>query len=90
MGRPIFILGAVLVIQLLNDLDPALWKLGSFVFGCYFLWSMRATLNGFKEEVKDLKRTIEKLFARDDEFEKRISQIEGRCEANHGRRENNQ
>ncbi len=52
----------------------------------YFLWSIRKILDGLNDQIKLLRETMEKLFARDDDFERRISNIEGTCRATHNRR----
>lgn len=51
--------------------------------GGYFLWSIKGVLADFKDEVRSLKALIGKLFDQDKDFEKRLSAIEGRCEATH-------
>lgn len=45
----------------------------------YFLWSMRNILADLKQEISDLKSVIEKIFAKNDDHEKRLSRIEGIC-----------
>lgn len=47
--------------------------------GGYVLWSLRGILNEFREEVRDLKTVIQKLFSRDEKMDKRIMAIETRC-----------
>jgi len=69
------------MLQFLNGVDTWFLKLAVFVLGVYFMWSLRKILTDFKEEVKDLKETIVKLFDRGDDFERRLSNMEGRCEA---------
>lgn len=66
---------------------PPWFAQGSLVaLAGYFLWSIRKILRDFEAQIVMLRKTMEKLFARDDDFERRISSIEGQCRATHNRR----
>jgi len=69
---------------LLDRIEPWFLQLAVLVLGGYFLWSLKNVLTDFKDEVKGLRETIGKLFDRSDRFEKRLSNLEGRCDAIHG------
>lgn len=68
---------------MLEKADPWFVQLLALVLAGYFLWSVRKVLCDFKDEVKGLKKLIDKLFDRDDNYAQRLSKIEGRCQANH-------
>ncbi len=70
--------------SLIGSVDAWFLKLAVVLLGGYFLWSLRKILADFKEEVKGLKTLIGKVFDKTDNFEHRLSSIEGRCEAMHG------
>lgn len=67
-----------------EQVDAWFLKLVAILLGGYFLWSLRQTLKDFKDEVSGLNKLIGKLFDNDLGLEKRVSKIEGRCEARHG------
>ena len=70
--------------SLINNVDTWFLQLAVLLLGGYFLWSFRKILTDFKDEVKGLKETIVRLFERGDDFERRLSNIEGRCDLMHG------
>jgi len=63
-----------------------LWFLVLIVIllGGYFLWSVKQVFRDFKKSLEDMHKLIEKIFDRHDDFEKRLSSLEGRCDAMHG------
>ena len=68
----------------ISKIDPWFLQLALLLLSGYFLWSFQRILSDFKDQVKGLKETIVKLFDRGDDFERRLSNIEGRCEVMHG------
>lgn len=70
--------------MMLDKIDAWFMQLAVLGLTTYFLWSVRNVLNDFKEQVKALQKTIAKLFDSDRDLERRVSTIEGRCEAVHG------
>jgi len=72
---------------MLEHVDGWFLQIAVLVLSGYFLWSIRNVLSDFKDQVKGLKETIGKLFDRHDDLDRRLSSLEGRCEATHfGRR----
>lgn len=57
------------------------WFVNLVAFGgaCYFLWSIRNILTDLKDEIKELKDFINKVFNKSDDHEQRISRLEGIC-----------
>ncbi len=68
----------------LTKVDSWFLQLAVLLLSAYFLWSFQRILSDFKDQVKGLKETIVKLFDRGDDFERRLSNIEGRCDVMHG------
>ncbi len=67
-----------------KEADAWFMQLAIVVLAGYFLWSIKNILDDFKQEVAGLKDLIGKLFAADSKFEKRLSNLEGRCFTMHG------
>lgn len=69
---------------LIGNVDTWFLQIAVLLLSGYFLWSIKNVLRDFKDQVKGLRLTIDKLFARGDDFERRLSNIEGRCDLMHG------
>jgi len=72
---------------MLDKVDPWFVQILALVLASYFLWSVQRILRDFKEEVRGLKETLRTLFQRGDNHENRLSRLEGRCDAMHGKGE---
>jgi len=70
---------------MLDKVDPWFVQILATALAGYFLWSVQKILRDFKDQVKELKETLRKLFDRGDDHEHRLSHLEGRCDAMHGK-----
>lgn len=72
---------------MIEQADTWFLQIAVVVLSGYFLWSIRSVLSDFKDQVKALKETLIKIFDRQDDIDRRLSSLEGRCKALHsGRR----
>jgi len=70
-----------------DNIDPWFLQIIVPILAGYFLWSIQRLLRDFKEEIRGLKETLRLLFHKNDDHENRLSRIEGRCDAMHGKAE---
>jgi hypothetical protein len=61
----------------LKIMDSWFINLVAFCGAGYFLWSVKKILEDLKDELRQLKELIDKVFSKADNHEQRISRIEG-------------
>lgn len=69
------------MLELLKSVDNWFLIIVITLLGGWFVWSIRKIFTGLEESIKDLNKTIAKLFDNDKNFEHRLSTLEGEHKA---------